>query len=56
MLGVEGNQDVAQSSHGKVQVKGGQPKQKSGKRHGYVCIETFSFLVNFFLSFVIIFY
>ncbi|KAJ4717439.1 putative Bromodomain-containing protein [Melia azedarach] len=32
--GVEGNQDVAQSSHGKVQVKGGQPKQKSGKRHG----------------------
>lgn len=32
--GLEGIQDAAHSSQGKAQGKGGQPKQKSGKRHG----------------------
>lgn len=44
MLGLEGIQDVAQSSQGKAQVKGGQPKQKSGKRHGCVGLKPYACL------------
>lgn len=34
-------EDVAPSSQGKVYVKGGQSKQKAGKRHGYIMLITF---------------
>lgn len=44
-LGVEIIQieNAAQSSQGKVHIKGGQSKQKSGKRHGYVYADTIFF-------------
>lgn len=43
MLGLEGIQDAAHSSQGKLQGKGGQPKQKSGKRHGCVRLKPHTF-------------
>lgn len=48
VLGFEGIQaeDIAPFSQGKAHVKGGQPKQKTGKRHGYVYGEKFLFLIS----------
>lgn len=47
MLGAESIQveDVSVSSQGKVHVKGSQPKQKTGKRHGYFYAYNFLYLV-----------
>lgn len=47
VLGAESIQveDVSVSSQGKVHVKGSQPKQKTGKRHGYFYAYNFLYLV-----------
>jgi len=51
VLGAESIQveDVSVSSQGKVHVKGSQPKQKTGKRHGYFYAYNFLYLVAIIL-------